>query len=129
MKKDLFIFLIIIVVIIGGFKLLSKKPSSMNNFNSSKATDMVLFWGDGCPHCENVKNYIKGDTAASKLNIDMKEVYYDKANQTFMEQVAAKCPELDISKGLAVPMAYAENKCLVGDTPIIDYLKSKTSTR
>lgn len=125
MKKDWLIFLVIIILIIFGIKLLSKKPSTSSTFDSSRPTDMTLFWGDGCPHCENVRNYIKNNSSLSKLNIDQKEVYYNQSNQKIMEETAKKCPELDASKGLAVPMAYVDNKCLVGDTPIIDWLKQK----
>ncbi|MCL4383995.1 hypothetical protein M1116_00915 [Patescibacteria group bacterium] len=127
MKKDWLIFIVIVIVVFLGIKVLSKKPTT-TSFDSSKAADMVLFWGDGCPHCENVRNYIKTSGIDKKLNIDQKEVYYNLANQKLMEDTAKNCPELDVSKGLAVPMAYANNKCLVGDTPIIDWLKTKSGT-
>ena len=126
MKKDWLIFIAIIVVIFFAFKLLTKKPISAP-VDPNKPIDIVLFWGDGCPHCENVRNYLKANPATGKLNIDQKEVYYNKANQQIMDETAKKCPEIDASKGLAVPMAYADNKCFVGDTPIIDLIKQKTA--
>lgn len=128
MRKDWIIFVGIIVFVVFVFRYFLQKPNTINTFDSTKNTDMILFWGDGCSYCENVKKYLKDTPATNKLNIDQKEVYYNKNNQNLMQDIAAKCPELDISNGLAVPMAYADNKCLVGDTPIIDWIKTKTAT-
>ena len=79
-------------------------------------------------HCEIVKKYISDNKVDSQLSIDQKEVYYNKSNQALMQQAAEKC-QMDTSKGLGVPFAVIDDQCYVGDTPIIDAIKQKTSTK
>lgn len=124
MKKSL--PLILILVAIGAFFFYNSQKTDTQNFPDTEA-DLILFWGDGCPHCENVKNYIKDNSYDSKLKISLKEVYLDKDNQKLLEDTIQKCPEIDTSRGIGVPLGFDTKnvKCLYGDTPIIEWLKTK----
>ena len=125
MKRDLLIVLIIIGVIIGLFKLLSRPPEF--GFDPQKPIDLTFFWGNGCPHCEKVKKYISDNQIDKKLNIDSKEVYYDKKNQQSLIDAIDQCSEITDKKSIIVPVGVAGGKCFVGDQPIIDWLKTKTA--
>jgi len=118
--------LILILVVIGSFFFYNSKKTVSQNFPDTEA-DLIIFWGDGCPHCEKVKNYIKDNNYDSKLKISQKEVYLDKNNQKLLEDTIQKCPEIDTSRGIGVPLAFDTKnvKCLYGDTPIIEWLNTK----
>ncbi|MFZ2153365.1 MAG: hypothetical protein WAV41_04960 [Microgenomates group bacterium] len=122
MKK---IFIIVVIGVLGYFiyqYIQSPKP----NITDSQA-DLILFHGDGCPHCKIVSDYIDANQVESKVKISYHEVYYNKSNQILLQETVKKCPEIDTTQGVGVPLAYSplDTKCLYGDTPIIDWLKSK----
>lgn len=124
MKKVLTL-LLIIAIVFGIYRLLSSNPS-VSGVTDSEA-DLVLYWGEGCPHCEKVKDFIKQNNLDEKVKIVQKEVYYNKQNQLSLENTVKMCPEIDSSQGVGVPLGFvtADQKCLYGDTPIIEWLRSK----
>lgn len=118
-------FIIIVVIAFLGYKVFFTQPVLKGV--SDDAADLVLFWGDGCPHCKNVEDYISQNKVNDKVKIAYKEVYYNKTNQSLLQETVKKCPEIDSSQGIGVPLAYSKSdgKCFYGDTPIIDWLKSR----
>lgn len=124
MKKIIPLILILAVVV--GYFYFNSQKTVVQKFPDSEA-QLILFWGDGCPHCENVKKYIKDNNLETKVKIAFKEVYLDKNNQKLLETTIQKCPEIDSSRGIGVPLAFdTQNaKCFYGDTPIIEWLKAK----
>ncbi len=126
MKKLIPIFLIILVI--GAyFYFNSQKTDILGSKVDDSSAQLILFWGEGCPHCEKVKDYIKENNLESKVKIASKEVYYNKDNQQQLEETVKKCPEIDASQGVGVPLAFdtQNNKCLYGDTPIIEWLDGR----
>ena len=92
--------------------------------------DLVFFWGDGCPHCENVEDWINQSEAETKLKINFKEIYYSEENRNdLLEIVEEYCPELVSNGSIGVPTAFdpVGKQCIQGDTPIISFLASKLS--
>ena len=125
MMKKIFSVLIFSLIVFGLFKLLSS--NSANTGTSFENADLVVFWGTGCPHCENVKKYISENNLETLVKISYKEVYYDKPNQKLLNETVKNCPEINSSQGVGVPLALVKStgKCLYGDEPIIDWLKPK----
>lgn len=99
------------------------------NPNSEKPTSgcekvYELFWGEGCPHCKNVDEFLSTWEKKDTVKIEKLEVQQNQANSATMLKRAKNCG-LDTSKGLGVPFLFtSDGKCFVGDTPIIDYFKS-----
>jgi hypothetical protein len=133
-KKIIYI-LIIGVVLFGFYKILSIPPKSTTSnttdiqveSNSNNDYDLIFYWGEGCPHCENVEEFIAANNVDQKVKINKKEVYKNTDNQKDLENVVNQyCPDLN-KGGIGVPLALdVQNKtCLQGDTPIIDFLKQK----
>lgn len=124
MKKLIPLFLILFVV---GFYFYinSGKPETLGSTDSE--AELILYWGEGCPHCEVVKNHIKDNKLESKVKIAYKEVYSSPENQSLLEETVKKCPEIDASQGIGVPLAFdvVNSRCLYGDTPIIEWLNTK----
>lgn len=129
MKQIVFI-LIIIAVLASFLKFVPPESLSFLNKNSVSNPDLIIFWGQGCPHCENVKKFISDNEINSKLKLTLKEVYLNKKNQEEMKKDANECPEIDISKGIGVPFGFvpSEHKCIIGDQPIIDWINTKIAT-
>lgn len=123
--KNIIIALILVLGFAGLYKLLSTNPSQSGV--SDDVAELIVYWGDGCPHCETVKDYIKANKSDEKTKISLKEVYYSKTNQKSLEESVKLCPEIDSSQGVGVPLAVvkATNQCLYGSEPIINWLSSR----
>jgi hypothetical protein len=143
MIKKLVYILIIIGVLAGTFWFMSQPPqTTKNNLDSSDITskisptpeilydnpDLIFYWGEGCPHCENVKEWLTKNNSDNKIKINSKEVYQNKDNQkNLLETVQKYCPNLKENDGIGVPTAFdpINNKCLQGDVDIIKFLSEK----
>ena len=125
MKKIIIIALIILVVVFVGKKFYT---ATLPDYPDDQA-DLILYWGNGCPHCEAVKKYIRDNKLDAKVKISYREVYYDTANQAKLEATVKLCPEVDTSQGIGVPLAFdpKNKKCILGDEPTIEWLKNKTN--
>jgi glutaredoxin len=143
--------LIAIGILSGLFYLLSQPPKPIDNSNSQNTNlitngvvdefidpykdspvydnpDLVFFWGDGCPHCENVEFWIKDNNTENNLKINFKEIYHSDSNKDeLLQTIKQYCPQLLIDGGIGVPIAFdpVGQQCISGDTPIIDFLSSK----
>ena len=90
--------------------------------------DLVFYWGDGCPHCQNVDTWLTNNNKDKKLKILSREIYQDKNNQQELLNLVTKfCPELLKGGGIGVPTSFdpVGQKCIQGDTPIIEFLSEK----
>jgi hypothetical protein len=138
MKKT--IILIIILIILAGFLFWgfqtgffakvftgSVKPSAIPQ-------GIILFYGQGCPHCKNVDDFISQNNITDKVKFTRLEVWYDKDNQTILSEVALKCGITSNSVG--VPFLYDPStgsgqagKCYVGDTDVINFFKTQAGIK
>ena len=83
-----------------------------------------LYWGEGCPHCKNVDEFLSTWEKKDEVKIEKFEVQQNQTNSANMTKRAKSCG-IDTTKGLGVPfLLTSDSKCLTGDTPIIDYFKS-----
>jgi glutaredoxin len=123
--KKVIIVVAVIIALFGLYKLFSHNPAVSGV--SDNTADLILFWGQGCPHCEKVKQYIADNKLDAKIKIAYHEIYYNKDNQQLLADTVKGCPEIDISQGIGVPLAFDKknNKCLSGDEPIIQWLSQK----
>ena len=99
-----------------------KVPSPASN---NQNTDLVLYYGNTCPHCKIVEEWLQKNDSSNKLGVTQKEVYQNSDNQKDMIAKATIC-KLDLNN-LGVPMLWdgKNSKCYEGDQPIIDFLKSR----
>jgi len=128
MIKKIIYILIGIALIFGLYKLLSTPPKNNSPSNVIvENPDLIFYWGDGCPHCENVEKWMAENNIDQKLKITKKEVYQDAENRKeLIDSVNKYCPELN-QNGVGVPIGFdpVNNKCIQGDTTIIDFLSQK----
>lgn len=115
--------ILFIIVLIFSFSVLwqakDKNPQGIEKINNQ----IILFYGDGCPHCEIVDKYIKENKVEDKVSFTKKEVYNNQKNQKELIEKAKICGIPDDSIG--VPFLWDEEKCFIGDQDIINFFKLK----
>ncbi len=93
----------------------------------SFAQEYILFYGNGCPHCAKVQQYIKDKNIAKVLDLKQKEVFFNKDNLNEFNGYLQKhnltydkigVPFLIINSG-------ADCNYINGDTNIIEYFSGK----
>ncbi|MHB8903580.1 MAG: hypothetical protein ACYC40_00540 [Patescibacteria group bacterium] len=113
-KKKYLPLIILLVIAIVGFLLI--------NLKRGDAPDMILFYGDTCPHCKKVAEYIDANNVRAKFKFQELEVYNNQNNSRLMAKKAVGCG-LDTSQGLGVPFFFDGKNCLVGDQNIINFFQ------
>jgi len=139
MNKKIIIPSALFVLALGfSFFVLSqdKKDRSVSNSSTENGSiegesqaqnGIIFFYGDGCPHCAIVEEYIKENKVAEKLAFSQKEVYYNRNNSKELEEKAKICGMSTDSIG--VPFLWDGEKCLVGDADIVEFFKQKINTQ
>ncbi len=144
MVKRATYFIVAIFIFAGLFWFLSQPPKNNSNSDNSNANaeekdiykdfpvydnpNLVFYWGNGCPHCENVEKWLKENNSDQKIKVNYKEVYYNKNNQTELYNTAQQyCPEIIQDGNIGVPTGFdpVNKKCIQGDNPIIEFLSAK----
>lgn len=74
--------------------------------------NVILFWGEGCPHCEVVKEEILEKKYDKYITIDYREIYYDENNAELFDQKIKECNISQYNAG--VPMVYVSGSCSMG---------------
>lgn len=117
----IFIFVFFIVLINISNKMNEKKIKSTITMNS-KLTDVVydenklniyLFWGKGCPHCEEEWKFLNriAPKYYDKIHVYGFEVWNSEENQKIMNEFKDK---LNISKDSGIPLTIIEDKYYIG---------------
>lgn len=84
----------------------------------------VLFYGNTCPHCKEVKEWMEAEKITEKVEVVELEVYNNRGNQTRMVEAAKGC-NIAVNQ-IAVPFLWTSGKqCLVGTPDIKEYLSRK----
>jgi len=99
----------------------SSSNQSINILNNLDEKTAILFWSSGCPHCRNVLTTLKERPELErKLNIIKLEVSSNQTNLELFYSVSNFCN----LKYVGVPLLFHNKNCILGDTPIIQYLES-----
>lgn len=127
MKGKIYLY-IILAIIVGSVALIVLDPFKGGNASgqTTKSKDeVILFWGEGCPHCKNVEDYLASHKEIEeKIKIERKEVGENVTNSIELTDRAKDC-KIDVKNGVAVPFLFYKGECITGDQPIIDYLTKK----
>ncbi|MFZ5391571.1 MAG: glutaredoxin family protein [Patescibacteria group bacterium] len=117
-SKNILIAIIVILVLLGGAWYLS--ASSQNKDNER----IILFYGDTCPHCEKVEEFVKANKVDDKVKFERLEVYNNQTNANLLGQMAKIC-KIPTEQGVGVPFLWNKGKCLVGDQEIIGFFQGE----
>ncbi len=118
MKNAWFYAAVIIIIIFGGAFILSDKKESL-----PLPPNIEYYWGETCPHCKNVEEFLNSWDKKDKITINKFETYKNRKNAERLTQRARSCniPPSEIG----VPLIFTpEGKCIIGDDPAINYFKT-----
>jgi len=120
------------VLIFAFIVLFENKEDNLSNNTAEEnqrveESQITLFYGDGCPHCAIVEDYIKNNNIKERLSFEEKEVYYNQNNAKELEAKAKICGLATDSIG--VPFLWDGLKCYVGDQDIINFLNQKINEK
>jgi thioredoxin-related protein len=124
------IVIILAIIAVGGMVFFSLKngdkksdqAESQPNTEESNAS-IILFYGKGCPHCENVDKFIQENNIKERIQFDELEIFYDKDNAKLAGEKSKECGIN--SKELGVPFLWNNGRCFSGDVDIINFFKSQ----
>ncbi|MFA5109324.1 MAG: hypothetical protein WC458_02170 [Patescibacteria group bacterium] len=113
-EKKYWLIIIILAAIVGLLMLF---------LNGKEAkSELILFYSDSCPHCQNVEKYINDNGVKNQLGFQELEVSQNKNNSALLVKKAHQCG-LDVNSGIGVPFFFDGEKCLLGDQDIIAYFE------
>jgi len=115
------IILFIAVLIFSIFILYQENNNELVDNQSDNG--IILFYGEGCPHCVIVENYIKENNIQNKISFIQKEVYNNQENAKDLQNKAKLCGLSPDSIG--VPLLWDGKNCLIGDQDIINFFKQR----
>jgi glutaredoxin len=120
-KKTIFILLGVLVAVLAlVFWGLQTEKSPANDPNAT-----VYYYGEGCPHCKVIDEFLIKYNIADKVSFEKKEVWNNKMNANEMQRRARACniqPE-----GMGVPFVYAAGKCFVGEPDVKKFFAEKAN--
>lgn len=116
MKKSKNIW--IVVGVIAGLFLLA----SMGRWTNKPK--MIYFYGETCPHCHDVLEYIDANDIRSKLSFRELETYNNVNNARLLNTKAKIC-KLDTFQGVPVPFFFDGENCHIGSDKIIEFFEEK----
>jgi glutaredoxin len=89
----------------------------------SLPSNYEYFWGEGCPHCAKVDEFLDSWEHADKLELDKKEIYSNRVNSNLLQERGKSCG-IPFNQ-IGVPFVFTpQGECITGDEPIIDFFKS-----
>lgn len=126
------IYLLLDLFVLNGRPLFKKDTNPINTENSATVTEPVtadiFYWGEGCPHCETVEEWLEVNNQQNTLKINSKEVYKNQNNsKELIDTVNQYCPQLQGESGIGVPTGFdpISQKCFQGSDEIIKFLSDK----
>lgn len=84
---------------------------------------IILFYGEGCSHCETVDEYITLNKVEEKVKFDRLEVFKNEANQKILLEKTQACNIKTDQVG--VPLLWDGKSCIIGDEDIIKFFEEK----
>lgn len=93
----------------------------------ASAQDYILFYGNGCPHCKKVEDFLEKNKITEKFNIVQKDVFYNKNNLKEMEGYMKKHDLKYEEIGVPFLIINSWESCnyVNGDQSIIEYFQKK----
>jgi len=116
-KKLLLVTILFVSVSVFAIALLAQKEDD-GEYNES--SQIIFFYGDDCPYCVIVEEYIEENNIEEKMAFERKEVSHNKNNSSDLISKAIIC-ELP-ANSIGVPFLWDGSKCFVGDQKIIKFL-------
>lgn len=96
---------------------------TLNEATAQENNKAYFFYGTGCPHCSKTEKYLSENNLTDKYQIEIKEIYFNKENAKFYNDLLNKLGVPIEKRG--VPTLVSGNDVVIGDIPIINYFELK----
>lgn len=121
-KKIIIFIIILAIIIVGAVVALNwKKIDSRTPFSEIK-DNIILFYGQECPHCQELDSWIEENKVKEKISFTELEVYHNQDNQNLIIEKAKTCNISEDSIG--VPFLWTGKECLLGIEPIQQFFQN-----
>jgi len=122
--------IVVVAVIFVGVYLKNPNSPGVSVSPAPLPEGNVLFFGDGCPHCKNVDDFVVQNNIEEKVPFTRLEIPYGgktspelESNAALIAQLAGRC-NIDASNGVGIPFLWDGQNCTVGDEPVINFFKN-----
>lgn len=112
MKKNIIIFSVLIAVLAVGLWFWVSNEQAKKAPATTVTSDIILFYGEECPHCKDVEKFLEENKISEKIKFDSLEVWHNNANKQVFLQKVRECGLAQDSAG--VPLLYARGECAIG---------------
>jgi glutaredoxin len=113
-----------IIILIAGLWYWTK-PDKATEITSN----IILFYGRECPHCQDVEKFIAENKIAEKIQFDRLEVFHNSQNQAIMAEKAKECGIKDSEIGVPFLFEAVEKKCLMGTPDIENFFTAQAQNK
>ena len=129
MDKTVIIIIGIVIVVAAGFWVWQSGVFAGPAISTPLPSGIVLFYGQGCPHCADVEKIIAQNNIDSKVKITRLEVWYNRSNAALLAQVATKDCKITTNT-VGVPFLYDGNgHCYIGEVDVPNFLKAQAGIK
>ena len=127
MQKQILAFILITASLLGilflVFSLSNSNSGEVKSAITFKKDAIIYYYGNTCPHCAVLNDWLKENKIAQKVKFEKKEVYSNQQNSLELEAAAKECG-LDTS-AIGVPFVYAKGKCYVGSDKAKEFFQKQ----
>ncbi|MDO8512069.1 MAG: hypothetical protein Q7S57_02260 [bacterium] len=127
MKNPTLWIIVVALVIIGGSMWWKTNQPNTTTPEPSIPTGIVLYFGDTCPHCKIVAQFIEDNKIKEKVTFEEKEVYNNQANAKELAEVAKTCGLA--TDAIGVPFLWDGKACIQGQDQTINFFKDKAGIK
>lgn len=110
----------LLVLVAGGILFWGLSEDTSSGFDVTKTT---YFYGEECPHCQRVSEFLTSNNVADKVVFEKREVWHDSKNARQMNDAVKLC-QLSV-QDVGVPMVFDNGKCIVGEPEVMSFFKEK----
>lgn len=119
MDKKTIIIIVAVILLGAAFWALQSGFFFKNENPVSSPEGVILFYGEGCPHCKNVEDFLVQNNIKDKVEFTELEVYHNEANQKILLEKVNACG-VDTSN-VGIPFLWDGENCIIGDQDIINF--------
>ena len=84
---------------------------------------IIYFYGQECPHCQKVGEFLDQNKIAEKVVFTKLEVWHNDDNNNMMLQAAKNCQLF--MKDVGVPFLYDGQNCIIGEVDVMNFFRQK----
>lgn len=122
MNKNLLLTIAVVAIIGAGIFVLAYTSNQKNSIPLPEG--IILFYGEGCPHCKNIDDFMAENKIEDKIKFTRLEVFNNKNNAKILSDKAVVCG-LDTSQ-IGVPFLWDGQSCFMGDVDVIKFFEDKS---